>query len=487
MNNRVLPFFGKFLIFIGACQLLPLIIALVYGEKHQAGAFLISIAISVIVGFAIICHHSEDVNVGKLKLRESFFLVSVSWLIASLFGCIPYIASGSTDSFLYAFFETASGLTTTGATIFPRVEDLSHSILIWRALTQWLGGMGMIVLFFALLPKFGAAANVISQSETPGPMKRKITSRFSETARKLYLSYIILTVVLAILLLFGGMSAFDAMAHAFTTMATGGFSTHTGGLGYFNSAYIYAVIAIFAFLAGSNFTLYHDVIKGKTTALIKDEENRNYIIIIIVSAIAIAISLSIYDADENAVSDISAAFFQVVNTISTLGFETNNTAWPPFCIIILVSLMIIGGCSSSTAGGVKVSRFITLFKVVRKEIRQRIHETVVEDIKYNGKRIDNDMVDYILSFTVLFLVTITSGTLIVCLAGGGDVMTNLLTILSCISNLGPGLDNLGLTCAYYTNSWVCTITYTFVMIAGRLEIMPFLVLFSRHFWNSNRA
>lgn len=487
MNRRVLPFFGKFLIFIGGCQALPLIIALVYGEKHQAGAFLISIAISELIGLLIIKLYGKDENTSKLKLRDSFFLVSVAWLLASLFGCIPYFLSGSTDNFLYAFFETASGLTTTGATIFTHVEDLSHSILIWRAFTQWLGGMGMIVLFFALLPKFGAAANVISQSETPGPMQRKITSRFSATARKLYLSYIALTAVLAVLLLFGGMSIFDAVAHAFTTMATGGFSTHTGGLGYFNSEYIYIVIGIFAFLAGTDFTLYHDVLKGKVSSLIEDEENRNYIIIIFVSAIAIMMSLSLSEEVDNAISDVSASFFQVVNTISTLGFETNNTTWPPFCILILVSLMIIGGCSSSTAGGIKVSRFITLFKVVRKEIKQRIHESVVEDIKYNGKRIDNDMVDYILSFTVLYLVVITSGTLIVCLAGGGDVMTNLLTALSCISNLGPGLDNLGLTCVYHTESWICTITYTFIMIAGRLEIMPFLVLFSRRFWNSNRA
>lgn len=487
MNTRVLHFFGIFMIFIGACLCLPFVVALVFGEHREAGAFLISIGICLVPGIIASIAYKTSAADEKLALRDSYFIVAISWLLASVFGCLPYLLAGTTDSFSLAFFETASGFSTTGATIFPRVEDLPHCILIWRALTQWLGGMGMIVLFFALLPKFGAKAGKISGAETPGPIQRRLTSRYSDTAQLMYNAYIILTVLLLILLKFGGMSFFDALAHSLATMGTGGFSTHTGGLAYFNSSYIYLVITVFAFLAGCNFTLFFDILYGRIKEVIKDEEYRCYFIIILISSALIALSMKLSGTMKDFFSSITTAIFVTANTISTLGFETGNIQMPPFCLLILLCLMIMGGCSSSTAGGVKVSRILILFKVVKADIRQRIHSFVIDETTYNRKKIHKDTRDIILSFVILYFVVVGASTIIISAFGGGSVLNNLLSILSCIANQGPSMDCFGLKFNYYTDSWICVITYVFVMIAGRLEITTFLVLFSRYFWNPNKS
>lgn len=487
MNKRVIHFLGIFMMVIGVSMLIPLSVAVAFGESNQIGAFMLSIAISLLPGAIVSDLYKNSVFEEKLTRRDGFFIVTVSWLLSSLFGCLPYILGGSLPNFFDAFFETASGFSTTGATLFPRVEDVPNSILMWRSITQWLGGMGIVVLFFALIPKFGAKGSTISTAEAPGPIQRKLTSKYSDTAKWFYLIYIALTLILALLLKIGGMSVFDAFNHALTTLATGGFSTHTGGIGYYNSTFIYIVVGIFGFFAATNFALFFDLITGNFTSVFKDEEFRSFLRIVAASTILIAVSLKISAEDNNVLNDLGAAFFQVVNTISTLGAETANTSWPSFCIIILACLMMMGGCSSSTAGGIKVSRITTLIKVVRRDIRQRLHGSVVEDITNNGQKIQKDTMDYILSFVVLYLTVISTATLIICFAGGGDVMTNLLSVLSCISNLGPGLDNLGLVCEYHTQSALCSITYVLVMIAGRLELSTFLVIFSGYFWNPDRV
>lgn len=487
MNRRVLHFFGIFMVFIGGCQCIPLIFALAFGEYREAGAFLMSIAICLVPGIAVRTCFRTSVSDENLGLRDSYCIVAVSWILASIFGALPFILSGVTDDYFLAFFETASGFSTTGATIFPQVEALPHCILIWRALTQWLGGMGMIVLFFALLPKFGIKASRISNAETPGPIQRKLTSHYANTAQYFYYAYILLTLILAVLLKIGGMSFFDAIAHALTTLATGGFSTHTGGLSYFDSSYIYCVIGIFAFLAGTNFVLFFDLLAGKFKSIIKDEEFRLYLLIIISSTLLISSYLKATGAIDSFFKSLSSALFVTLNTLSTLGFEVGNFKMPPFCLFILIFLMMIGGCSSSTSGGIKVSRLLMLFKAVKKEIRQRIYGTVADNTKYNNKKMDKNNVDYILSFTILFAAVVGIATIIISAFGGGDVLNNLLSVLSCIGNQGPSFDNFGLTCNYFTDSRICIITYTFVMIAGRLEIATFLVLFSSHFWNPNKA
>lgn len=487
MNKRIFHFLGIFLIAIGAAMVLPLLTALAYGEYHLAGAFILSILICIVPGWIVRLSYKKTLSEEKLNFRDGYFIVTAVWFISSIFSAFPYFISGVMPNFIDAFFESASGYTTTGATLFTHVESLPRSILMWRSLTQWLGGMGIVVLFFAFLPSFGAKGNTIANAETPGAFQRKLTSRYSDTARVFYALYISLTLILAVLLAIGGMGAFDAFNHALTTMATGGFSTRTGGIGSFNSSFIYIVIGIFAFFAATNFALFFDVLTGKFKSLFKDEEFRSFVVIVAISSILITISLKLTDSSTNAINDVAAAFFQVINTISTLGVETANSNWPPFCLIILALLMISGGCSSSTSGGIKVSRITTLVKVLRLDIRRRIHGTVVEEITYNDKKVETKTMDYILSFVVLYLTIVLTATLIICGFGGGDLMTNLISVLSCISNLGPGMDSLGLVCEYHTQSSICSITYAVVMIAGRLELETFLVIFSRHYWKTYRV
>ena len=474
------------MIVIGASMILPLIIALVYGEYRQAGAFLLSIVLCIIPGYIAARLYKKSVNYSKFSNTDGYLIVTSAWLLSSIVGAFPYSFSGVMPNFIDAFFESASGFTTTGATLFADVEILPHCILLWRSLTQWLGGMGMIVLFFAILPRFGAKANTIASAETPGAFQRKLTSRYSDTAKVFYSLYILFTLILTALLLVGGMGIFDAFNHSLTTLATGGFSTRNGGIGCYDSSFIYIVIGIFGFIAATNFAIFYDIITGNIRNAFKDEEFRTFVFIVVISSILITISLKLTNIASNAINDVTAAFFQVINTISTLGAETANTNWPPFCVIILALLMITGGCSSSTAGGIKVSRLATLIKVVKLDTKHRIHESVIEDVKYNGKKIQEKTMDYILSFVVLYLVIVISATIIICGFGGGDLMTNLISVLSCISNLGPGMDSLGLVCEYHTQSTICAITYTFVMIAGRLELSTFLVIFSKHFWSKNK-
>ena len=487
MVKRVSQFFGVFLFFIGGCMMLPLIIALAYGENTVAGAFLISIGICLVPGIIIRLTNKESVLDAKPKLRESYFIVAISWILASLFGCLPYYLSGTIDNFILAFFETCSGFTTTGATVFADVEIVPHSILMWRSLTQWLGGMGMIVLFIALLPQLGAKGSRISSAETPGLTETRLTARYSDTAQRLYVSYIVLTAILFLLLLFGPMNAFDALNHAFTTMATGGFSTHNGGLSYFNSNYVYFVIAIFALLAGTNFALFFDCLAGKAKQVLKDEELRLYLLLITVATVMITISLRVSGLFDNTFAALSHSLFESINTISTLGFETRNIEWPSTSILVLIILMIIGGCSSSTAGGFKVSRLLIIFKMLKREVHLRVHGSMVEDVRINGKRLPFELFFQVFSYTILYVSIIILGSLLISLFGGGNINSNILTIISCISNLGPGLDNLGLPCDFNTISNLSVMVYCFVMIAGRLEVATLLVLFSKYFWKPHSA
>lgn len=487
MLVKLIHFLGTFLEFIGASMMLPLLIALAYDEKSCAWAFLISIFVCFVPGMIIKYAFKKAFEDETVKKRDSYMFVASAWIVASLVGCIPYMISGVIDNFFYAFFETCSGFTTTGASVFTDIEQLPHAILIWRCFTQWLGGMGMIVLFTALLPRLGAKGLSITNAETPGPTETRLTAKYSDTAKRLYVIYIILTLVLFLLLLIGKMSPFDALAHSFATMATGGFATHNAGLAFFNSNYIYFVIGVFAFLAGTNFALFFDLLAGKVRKVFADEEFRLYLSIIGFSTITMTIALKAGNYHNRVLEDIGRALFQAVNTISTTGFMTSDVNWPSYCVLLMTCLMMIGGCSSSTAGGIKLSRIVVAFKIVKTELRKRSHEYIFDDITFNRERVKSSTLYHIYTYTTLFFLTIVVGTLLIGLFGGGSAPTNFLTVISCISSLGPGLDTLGLVCDYHLESNICLIIYNIIMIAGRLEITTLLVLFSRHFWHMDRV
>lgn len=487
MLKRVIGFFGIFFILIGTCMVVPFILALAYGEYSSAKAFACAIAFAYIIGFFIKKNYHLPSDQVKLKLRDSYFIVTVSWLSASVIAGIPFVIQGSIPNPINAFFEMCSGFSTTGATILTNIEAMPKSLLFWRSMTQWLGGMGMIVLVMAILPSLGVKAQNIASAETPGPTVTKLTSRFSGTAQKLYKAYIILTVLQVILYMFGGMNLYDSVCHSFTTMATGGFSTYNDSIAHFNSTYITWVTTVFMVLAGTNFNLYFVAAHNGIRKMFKDEELRLYLKIILVATALTTICLMIkgfYNSVWHALTD---AAFQVTTIMSTTGFATTNfDLWPAFCKIIIIALMLVGASSSSTAGGLKVVRVLVSFKMIKRHVKLKIHDNIVNDIRLDGQKIPPATMTYIVSFISFFIFTLAAGTLVVSI-DGADILTNFTAVLSCLSNVGPGLNKVGPVCNFEFYSNFSTLVLAFIMIAGRLELNTFFLLLSRHFWSPDKV
>ena len=486
--KQLANFYGLFMNLLAACFMLPLITALIHREDSSVRAFSLVVIVCIIIAAIIKRAFGSDIEALKLRPRHTYFLVATVWLIASLIGCLPYIISGSIPNFFNAFFETASGFTTTGATIIDDIESMPRSILLWRSLTQWLGGMGIIVLFVAFLPSFGIKARNIAMAETPGPTVTKVSTSFSGTAQRLYIVYIVLTLAQVILLMGGGFSLYDAVNHSFTTMATGGFSTYNDSIAHFDSDYIVWVITVFMFLAGTNFELYFFIIRGDIKHVFKNEEFRLYLIILALAISGISISLLTsygYSSIYEAVRDSS---FQVITLVSTTGYATVDfDLWPTFCLMIIVILMVIGSCSSSTAGGIKVIRLLTLGKMIRREIVLKLHGRAVSDVTVDRRKLSPDTLSFIIGFLTMYFFTILAGTLLISLFGQGDLITNFTATLSCISNVGPGLSDVGPTCTYRFYNSFSKFVLSMVMIGGRLELSTLFVLFSTYFWRPNRA
>lgn len=486
--TRILNFYALFLNLMGACFALPLVTALIYGEGTSVRAFAIVMAGCFLLGSVMHFVCRSDLNSMELKPRDSYFLVATVWLIASVIGCIPYMLTGCIPSFFEALFETCSGFTTTGATIVSDVEALPKAVLIWRSFTQWLGGMGIIVLFVALLPRFGIKARNIAKAETPGPTVTKLTSRFSGTAQRLYIIYIVLTLLLTIFLMCGGLDLFDAVNHSFTTMATGGFSIYNDSIGHFHNNYISWVITIFMFLAGTNFELFFIALNGDIKRALRNEEFRLYVIILVAATGGIAASLLAQGGYRSIYQAITDSAFQVTTVMSTTGYATTNFGiWPTFCQMVLFILMIIGGSSSSTAGGVKVIRVLVLFKMIKREIGIKLHGNIVKDVSLDRQKVLSETVTYIIGFVTMYFLTLILATFLISIPGEGNLVTNLTATLSCISNVGPGLDSVGPVFTYHFYDGFSKFILSMVMIAGRLELSTFFILFSRFFWDPNRV
>lgn len=473
---------------LGAFMVLPLIVALIYGENSSVRAFCLTIMLCVLPGAGIRFFYKADLDGLSLKPRDSYFIVTISWLLASVVGCIPYILTGSIPNFFGAFFETCSGFTTTGSTVINDVEILPRSILMWRSLTQWLGGMGIIVLFMALMPRFGIKARNIASAETPGPTVTKLTSRFSGTAQRLYVLYLIFTGALMLLLLAGGMSIYDASNHAFTTMATGGFSTYNESIAHFNSSYISWIITLFMFIAGTNFELFFVAAYGHPLKALRNEEFRLYASLVAIAIAAITACLLHQGTYDNFREAFRDSAFQVITIISTTGYATADyDVWPAFCQMALLLVMITGASSSSTAGGIKMVRVLVLLKMIKREIRIKLHDTIVNDVSLDGRKLLPDTVIFIIGFVSMYLITLISGTFLISVTGQGNLITNFTAVLTCISNVGPGLDLVGPTCNFSFYNGFNKFILSMVMIAGRLELSTFFILFSRFFWHPDEV
>ena len=486
--KRIANFYALILNLMGACLALPLIIALIYDEKSSIRAFALVMAACLLLGEVTHIALHTDINAMELRPRDSYFLVASVWIIASLIGCVPYMMTGAAPNFFDAFFETCSGFTTTGATIINDVEALPRSLLIWRSFTQWLGGMGIIVLFVALMPRFGIKARNIAKAETPGPTVTKLTSRFTGTAQRLYIAYIILTVILVVLLMGGGLDLYDALNHSFTTMATGGFSIYNDSIGHFHDNYISWVITVFMFLAGTNFELFFIAIHGNIRRALRNEEFRLYLAIILIASTAVAASLMTQGGYTSFYQAFTDSAFQVTTVMTTTGYATTNfNIWPTFCQMVLVILMVIGGSSSSTAGGVKVIRVLVLFKMIRREISIKLHGNIINDVSIEHQKVLPETVTYIIGFVTMYFITLIVGTFLISVTGLGNLVTNFTAVLSCISNVGPGLDSVGPVFTYHFYDGFSKLVLSMVMIAGRLELSTFFILFSRFFWDPYRV
>ena len=476
MNRRMIcRVLGFILVCEAALLILPTVAGLCYGESVTH--FLITIALSGLLGFLLtrIKPYSD-----VIYAKDGFVVVSLGWVLMSLIGALPFVLSGDIPNYINALFETVSGFTTTGASILEDVEGLSRGCMFWRSFTHWIGGMGVLVFIMAVLPMSGEHSMHIMRAEVPGPTVGKLVPRVRQTAKILYMIYIAMTLLEMLLLLLGGMSFYDALLHAFATAGTGGFSTKSASIAAFDSLYLEMVIAVFMVLFGVNFNLYFLLLIGRWKDALKSEELHWYLGIIAASVMAIALGISkMYGGFA---IGLRHAFFYVASITSSTGFGTVDfVTWPEYCKWIIVMLMFCGACAGSTGGGIKTSRVIILFKNVACEIRQMIHPRTVTRVQLDGKRVDTDGLKAVSTFFTSFMLLLITGSFLVSL-DGYDMATNFSAVLSSLSNIGPGMSLIGPTGNYNIFSYGSKLVLTVMMLIGRLEIFPILILFSPSTW-----
>ena len=476
MNRRMIcRVLGLILECLAGLLILPTVAGLCYGEGVTH--FLITMALSGVLGFLLArVKPFSDV----IYAKDGFVVVSLGWVLMSLIGALPFVLSGDIPNYIDALFETVSGFTTTGASILDDVEGLSRGCMFWRSFTHWIGGMGVLVFIMAVLPMSGEHSMHIMRAEVPGPTVGKLVPRVRQTAKILYLIYIAMTLLEMLLLLLGGMSFYDALLHAFATAGTGGFSTKSASIAAFDSLYLEMVIAVFMVLFGVNFNLYFLLLIGRWKDALKSEELHWYLGIIAASVMAITLGISkMYGGFA---IGLRHAFFYVASITSSTGFGTVDfVTWPEYCKWIIVMLMFCGACAGSTGGGIKTSRVIILFKNVACEIRQMIHPRTVTRVQLDGKRVDTDGLKAVSTFFTSFMLLLITGSFLVSL-DGYDMATNFSAVLSSLSNIGPGMSLIGPTGNYNIFSYGSKLVLTVMMLIGRLEIFPILILFSPSTW-----
>lgn len=466
---------GKILLVEAALMVPSLIVGLIYMEE-AALSFLLPIGLLCAIGLLLTAKKPQNRDIFE---RDGFFIVASAWVIMSIFGALPFYFSGSFTSFIDCFFEVVSGFTTTGSSILSDVEALPRCILFWRSFTHWVGGMGVLVFVMAILPLSEERSLYLMRAESPGPIVGKLVPKMKSTARRLYGIYIVLTVICVIFLLCGKMPLFDALCHAFGTAGTGGFSVKNAGIGFYNSAYIEMVIAVFMLLFGINFNLYYLILIGQIKEAFKSEELRWYIGIVGASTLAITVNLINTFKGQS----FRYAFFQVSSIITTTGFATTdfNITFPEFSKSILVLLMLLGACAGSTGGGFKISRLIILIKNFGKEIKRLFHPRAVTVIKLEGKPIDSSLSRNTLAYFMMYMVIMIVSSIAVSV-DGFDFTTNTTAVIACFNNIGPGLGVVGPAGNFGGFSWFSKLVLSFDMLFGRLEILPMLVLFNPKSW-----
>jgi trk system potassium uptake protein TrkH len=468
---------GALLLFLAIALLFPVPFSLIYGDG-AAGAFILSAIISAGCGGILFSKFNSEKD---LSVREGFAIVTFGWTFFALFGALPFVFSGAIPSYLNAFFETMSGFTTTGSTILTDIEAMPPSLLLWRSLTQWLGGMGIIVLSLAILPMLGVGGMQLFKAEVPGPTADRLKPRIQDTAKLLWGVYVLLTCVEILLLMAGGMSFFDGLNHAFTTMATGGFSTRNASVAAYNSAYIDWVITVFMFLAGVNFSLHYLALRGKIGDFIRNEEFLFYSSLVIVGT-ALITMINMGGTYPNFLDNLRYSAFQVVSIITTTGFGTADyELWPVLCQYLLIFSMFIGGCAGSTGGGMKVARILLLFKHAQVQVYRLIHPRAVRLVKLGDRPVDKDVMQSILGFFALYLGVFVAASFVMA-ATGMDLISAGGSVIATLSNIGPGLGSVGPVDNFAHVPAIGKLVLAFCMLLGRLELFTVLVLVFPSFW-----
>lgn len=469
---------GKVLLVEGFCMLLPLLVSLAYREDPRP--FLYTIPLLLIAGGLLSLLKPKD----HFYAREGFFSVGLIWMLISLFGGLPFFFCGYFPTFADCFFESASGFTTTGASILPAVEGLPYGILFWRSFTHWLGGMGVLVLTIALLPSLGNRTLHLMKAESPGPIVSKLVPKTSQSSKILYGIYCALTLIQILCLKLAGMPLFDSVVHAFGTAGTGGFSIKNASIGAYGNPAIEIIITVFMLLFSINFAMYFLLLCGKWKQVLKSDELRFFLGVVAVSILLITLNLSTAQSQyfQSVGESLRHAAFQVASIISTTGYSSVDfDLWPEFSRFLLVILMFIGACAGSTGGGLKCSRVLLMFKGLKREIHQVIHPRSVNVVKLDGRVVEESALRSVLLFLAAYLLILFTAGLVVAL-DDFSFGTTFTSVVSCLSNVGPGLETVGPMGNYSAFSILSKVALSLCMIIGRLEIVPIMVLFSKNAW-----
>ncbi len=481
-TGGVLNILGKLLLLISLFLLTPIPVSAYY-DDGMINIFVLCAAIGAGTGALLIALFRP---LRELSLRDGFAVVVICWLGMALLGSLPYHLSHQVPSFIDALFESMSGFTTTGSTILTDIEALTPSLLFWRATTQWLGGMGIIVLSLAILPLLGIGGMQLFQAEMTGPTKDRLTPRIQDTARILWSVYVFFTLVLIALLMLGGLSFYDATTHAFCTISTAGFSPYNDSVAHFNSLYVETVVIIFMFIGGINFAMHHHVLRGKLRTYWQSEEFRLYLGLAAGAILLVTIFNLQAGTYATEAGSLRYASFQVISILTTSGFSTADFAlWPSASQLVLVGLMLVGGMAGSTAGSIKTVRFLLFFKYVRLQLRSLIHPQTVSIIKLNRIRVPREVMTAVLGFFALYFMLFLIATLVVT-ALGVDLVTGTTAVIATLNNIGPGLHLVGPNLSFAQMPETAKVILTFCMLAGRLELYTVIVLLTPAFWRTAR-
>jgi len=480
MDFKVILHIIGFLLLLTGSLMLTAIPFSIYYKTDDIPAILISGISTSFFGFMLWFLTRKNDN-REIKKREGYLIVSLGWIVMSLFGTLPFIIYGSIPSFTDAFFETMSGFTTTGASILTDIEALPHGLLFWRSMTHWIGGMGIIVLSLAILPILGIGGMQLYQAEVAGPTKDKIHPRVRETAKRLWGIYVILTGAEAIFLMIGGMNLFESLCHSFATLATGGFSPKNASIAFYQSPFIEYVIIVFMFLGGTNFALHYFALHGRLSFYFKDSEFRFYFTFILITVGLTTLYLFLIN-DQTLESAFRHSAFSIMTILSSTGFVTvDYEKWAPFFTHFFLFLLLFGACAGSTSGGVKMVRYQLLLKNSLLELKRLIHPSAVLPVRQNGRTISPDIITKVAAFVLMYLAIFGLSSLIMSILGL-EITSAMGSVAACMGNIGPGLGSTGPVTNFSSvpdpGKWLLS----FDMLLGRLELYTVLMILRPSFW-----